>query len=113
MIRQMSSLESDRTKSYAESVVSGETIAGPYVRAACHRHLDDLKNGHKRGLVFDHEAAERVFRFFETVLYLPAEGQFEDQPFRLHPSQAFIIGSLFGWKRKDGCRRFRRAYIIS
>jgi len=106
----MSSLESDRTKSYAESVVSGETIAGPYVRAACHRHLDDLKNGHKRGLVFDHEAADRAFRFFETVLKL-SEGQFEGRPFLLHPSQAFIVGSLFGWKRKDGARRFRRAYV--
>ena len=108
--QQMSSLESDRTKSYAESVVSGETIAGPYVRAACHRHLDDLKNGHKRGLVFDHEAADRAFRFFETVLKL-SEGQFEGRPFLLHPSQAFIVGSLFGWKRKDGTRRFRRAYV--
>ena len=27
------------------------------------------------------------------------------------PSQAFIIGSLFGSKREDGRRRFRRAYI--
>lgn len=40
-----------------------------------------------------------------------SEGQFESQPFQLEPSQAFIIGSLFGWKRKDGRRRFRRAYI--
>lgn len=108
--QQMSSLESDRTKSYAESVVSGETIAGPYVRAACHRHLDDLKNGHKRGLVFDHDSADRAFRFFEGVLKL-SEGQFEGRPFLLHPSQAFIVGSLFGWKRKDGTRRFRRAYV--
>jgi phage terminase large subunit-like protein len=27
------------------------------------------------------------------------------------PAQAFIIGSLFRWKRLDGTRRFRRAYI--
>ena len=40
-----------------------------------------------------------------------SEGQFDGQPFRLEPSQAFIIGSVFGWKRKDGRRRFRRAYI--
>lgn len=40
-----------------------------------------------------------------------SEGQFEDQPFRSHPSQDFIIGSLFGWKKADGTRRFRRAYI--
>jgi phage terminase large subunit-like protein len=50
------------------------------------------------------------FRFFEGMLML-SEGQFEGTPFRLHPSQAFIIGSLFGWKRADGTRRFRRAFI--
>lgn len=32
-------------------------------------------------------------------------------PFELQPSQKFIIGSLFGWKKSDGSRRFRRAYI--
>lgn len=38
-------------------------------------------------------------------------GQFEGLPFNLDPSQAFIVGSLFGWKREDGTRRFRVAYI--
>ena len=50
-----------------------------------------------------------AFGFFEEVLKL-SEGQFEGQPFRLEPSQAFIIGSLFGWKRADGRRRFRRGF---
>ena len=40
-----------------------------------------------------------------------SEGQFEGKPFELHPSQQFIVGSIFGWKRRDGTRRFRRAYI--
>jgi len=62
------------------------------------------------GIWFDVEAADRAFGFFENVLKL-SEGQFEGQPFILHPSQAFIIGSLFGWKRADETRRFRRAYI--
>src|SRR5690625_4000432 len=100
----------DRTKAYAQAVVKGKVVAGPHVRNACRRHLDDLKNGKKRGLVSDLEAADRVFRFFEDVLRL-SEGQFEGTPFKLHPSQAFVLGSLFGWKRKDGRRRFRRAYI--
>jgi len=38
-------------------------------------------------------------------------GQFEGEPFELAPAQAFIIGSLFGWLRDDGSRRFRLAYI--
>lgn len=98
----------DRTRAYAEAVVSGEIVAGPHVRNACRRHLADLER--TDGIWFDHDAAEYAFAFFEGVLKL-SEGQFEGRPFDLHPSQAFIVGSLFGWKRADGRRRFRRAYI--
>ncbi len=104
------SSSSDRTKAYALAVVSGQIVAGPHVRNACKRHLLDLKEGFKRGLQFDETAAEFAFDFFEDVLKL-SEGQFEGKAFELAPSQAFIVGSLFGWKRADGTRRFRRAYI--
>lgn len=100
----------DRTKAYAEAVVAGEIVAGPHVRNACRRHLNDLKDGGERGLYFDHAAADYAFRFFEGVLRL-SEGQFSGKKFELHASQAFIVGSLFGWKQADGARRFRRAYI--
>lgn len=101
---------SDRTAAYALAVVAGEIVAGPHVRNACRRHLKDLQDGHERGLYFDQAAAQRVFEYFETILKL-SEGQFEGRSFELHPSQAFILGSLFGWKKADGNRRFRRAYI--
>jgi phage terminase large subunit-like protein len=68
-------------------------------------------NGAKaRGLTWDVDAANRAIAFFEVVLRLNG-GQFEGRPFTLHASQKFIVGSLFGWRRKDGTRRFRRAYI--
>lgn len=101
---------SDRTSDYAQLVVDGVIVAGPHVRNACKRHLKDLQDGFHRGLYFDLAAADKVFRYFEEVLKL-SEGQFEGTNFNLHPSQAFILGSLFGWKRADGTRRFRRAYI--
>jgi phage terminase large subunit-like protein len=100
----------DRTREYAEAVIGGVIVAGPHVRNACRRHLLDLEKGHERGLFFDLHAANKTFEYFENVLKL-SEGQFEGQDFKLHPSQSFIIGSLFGWKRQDGTRRFRRAYI--
>jgi phage terminase large subunit-like protein len=102
-----SSLEIDRATAYALSVVSGEEVAGPHVRNSCRRHMDDLK---RDDMTYDVDAAAYALRFFEGKLRL-SEGQFEDQPFRAHPAQAFIIGSLFGWKKLDGVRRFRRAYI--
>lgn len=99
---------SDRTSDYARAVIAGEIVAGPHVRNSCQRHLDDLLRDD--GIYFDVEAANREFDFFESVLKL-SEGQFEGKPFELQPSQCFIVGSLFGWKRPDGRRRFKRAYI--
>lgn len=105
-----SSVPTDRGTQYALDVVALKIVAGPHVRNACRRHLDDLDRGAKRGLTYSVEKAERVLRFFETKLRLNG-GQFEGKPFLLHPSQAFKLSMLFGWLRADGTRRFRRAYI--
>lgn len=100
----------DRINDYAERVLSGEIVAGPHVRNACRRHFDDLEHGSERGLWFNEEEADHKLGFFENVLRL-SEGQFEGLPFKLQPAQAFIVGSISGWMRQDGTRRFRRAYV--
>lgn len=105
-----SSTIEDPVTAWAKAVIAGDVIAGPHVRNACRRHLLDLVEGPKRGLTWDLAAADRAIRFFPTVLRLNG-GQFEGQPFELHPSQKFKTGSIFGWKRADGRRRFRRAYL--
>jgi len=99
-----------RVTDYAQKVVDGEYPAGPHVRASCERHLRDLENGHERGLHFDSEAADRAIRYYKVVLKLNG-GEFEGAAFHLLDWQAFIVGSLFGWKREDGYRRFRTAYV--
>lgn len=80
------------------------------MRLACERHLRDLKDGHQRGLTFDLETANDAIAFFENFLCF-YDGEFNGKPFLLSPWQAFIVGSLFGWKASDGYRRFRTAYI--
>ncbi|MBX4941164.1 terminase large subunit [Rhizobium binae] len=104
----------DPITDYANAVVRGEIVAGPHVRNACRRHLDDLKTGPARGLIWDVAAANRFIGYCRDVLRLNG-GQFEGKPFILQPSQAFIAGSIFGWKRTNDegkiVRRFRRAYI--
>jgi phage terminase large subunit-like protein len=99
-----------RVSSYAQSVLDGDIVAGPHVRNACRRHFSDLARASERGLHWDDAAALRVFRFFEEKLRL-SEGQFDKTAFVLQSMQAFILGSIFGWKRADGTRRFRRVYI--
>jgi phage terminase large subunit-like protein len=100
----------DPATQYARDVVDGKVIAGPHVRAQCARHLRDLETGHERGLVWSPESAERFYLFCLHVLRLNG-GEFEGKPFDLHVSQKFIAGSLFGWLRIDGARRFRLAFI--
>lgn len=90
-------------------VVAGEIMAGPYVRATCRRHLNDLKTGPARGLVWDLRAAMRAIDFFADVLTVEEEG--ETVPFHLLDWQVFCVGSIFGWKTRRGRRRFTRAYI--
>lgn len=102
---------SDPATQYAREVAEGRIAAGPDVRNACKRHLDDLINGPARGLVWSPEAAKHALDFFPEVLCLNG-GEFEGEPFALLGWQTFIVGSLFGWLRvEDGSRRFREAYV--
>lgn len=97
----------DRPTAYAVSVISGETIAGPFVRQACARHLRDLG---RKELTWDLAAATHAIGYFENVLKLNGEG-FEGKAFKPSPHQAFRIGSIYGWLRADGARRFSYAYV--
>lgn len=100
----------DRVTQWAQQVVTGAVVAGPGVRGAAARHLKDLQTAHERGLRWDLPAALEAMAFFEEVLRLNG-GQFEGVPFRLLGWQAFIVGSIYGWKRADDTRRFRSAYV--
>lgn len=100
----------DRTTAYARGVCDGSIVAGPHVRDACARHLRDLESGSERGLWFDVPEAEKRISFFKDVLCLNG-GEFEGVPFDLIDWEQFVVGSLFGWKKEDGFRRFRVAYI--
>ncbi|MDN7503475.1 terminase large subunit [Burkholderia orbicola] len=69
------------------------------------------KNSSADGLWFDEAAADRAVRFFETVL-THTKGEWAGTPLKLSDWQAEnIIRPLFGWKRADGTRRYRTAYI--
>lgn len=101
----------DRATLYARRVVDGEIVAGEYVRLACQRHLDDLSNGAARGLVWDVAASEAAIGFFELMPHIKGEWARRNERLHVELWQAFVLGSLDGWKREaDGFRRFRTAY---
>lgn len=63
------------------------------------------------GAVFDAKEAQRAIDFFHEMLR-HIEGVMAGQPFRLEPWQQSIIANLFGWKRPDGSRRIREAFVF-
>ena len=83
-------------------------LANHLVRLACERHLEDLASGASRGLRFDVQAAQHAIAFFGFLRH--SKGEWAGETFVLAPWQAFVVGSLFGWQRTDGLRRFRTAY---
>ncbi len=94
--------------SYAEQVLAGDIVAGKPVRLACERHVRDLEDAHERGFRFDEAAAQHVIDFIQHLRH--SKGEWAGQYFKLEPWQVFIVGSVFGWLRADGTRRFREVY---
>jgi phage terminase large subunit-like protein len=59
---------------------------------------------------FDKKAAARAVNFIERYV-LHTEGAKAGEPFLLEKWQKEIVSDLFGWKRQDGTRRYRKSYI--
>ena len=94
---------------YVVGVGAGTIPAGKLIRAAIARHLRDLETCEERGLFFDTKAAEHAIKFFPLLKH--SKGKSAESKFKLEPWQAFVVGSIFGWKKRDGLRRFRVAYV--
>lgn len=104
-----------RVDQYARAVTTGKQVAGPQVRLACARHLRDRREAAAKGWVFDKAAADHAIQFIEQFCALPDTLDEHGQPSRfvLLPWQAFVVGSLFGWKLTSGRRRFRTGFILT
>ena len=99
----------DETTRYAQEIVGLKIPANKKTRQAAKRHLDDLEKSKNDDYpyYFDAKKAETVINFISS-LPNPDDGQ----PMKLVNFQAFIVGSLFGWKKKkDDLRRFTYAVI--
>lgn len=99
----------DAVTEYAQRVAAGEIVAGPWVRLAAKRHLNDLLTGHLRGLVWMPEKASHATTFIECLRHY--QGASAGKRFRLTLWQKFVVGSLFGWYTTEDQRRFRIGYV--
>ena len=66
--------QQDEVTAWARDVVRRRVPACRYVRLAARRHLDDLKQGHKRGLLWQPRAAQHRIGFYPR-LPAPLEGR--------------------------------------
>lgn len=98
----------DRTTDYAKLIVGDSKICGRAEYLSCKRHLDDMTRK-DFPYIFDSAMAERHIELANKLTI--GEG---NSPKRLKTRgfQNFIIGSIFGWRKKRSReRRFREAYI--
>lgn len=97
------------TEEYIAGVSHGNIVTGELIRLAVERHRRDLGRQLESGLHYDSRAAARAVRFIEALPH--TKGEWAGKPMRLEGWEKFIISMIFGWKRADGTRRFRRAYV--
>lgn len=94
----------DPVTDYARSVYKGDIIASQKVKKECERHLRFLND--REDYYFDVQESNRVIKFLE-MLPNPTTGE----TMELEDFQRFIVGSIMGWKTKEGNRRFTKAYV--
>jgi phage terminase large subunit-like protein len=97
-----------RMRAYIRGVQLGKIVACKWVKLAIARHLRDLKEAGERGLWFDEKAAAQAIQFLEALPH--SKGKWAGKCVQLEPWECFIWGSVYGWKRPDGFRRFRTVF---
>jgi phage terminase large subunit-like protein len=73
-------------------------------------YIDTYSQPKPDGAYFDEAAADHACEFIETRIFF-YEGPFAGHPFKMQHWQRRIVRELFGWKRADGSRLYRTAYI--
>lgn len=90
---------------YAFSVLNGTKLAGYKIKLASFRHLMDLKRQGQRGFPYhyDVDEANKLLRFAKICPNVDT-----GEPTKLMEWQKFTFALMFGWRDKDGNKRFTR-----
>lgn len=96
-----------RFYTYATDVIGGKVVACKFVRQACERFIDDLKD---ERFEFRLDRVAHAVRFIGMLKHF--SGLAADKPFKLEDWQLFIVACLTGFYwRGTGKRRFNEAYV--
>ena len=94
---------------YVSDVLSGKKVAGKSEIAAVQRYVNDKKRALDCGFYLDTKAGEKVINFIQKLKH--TKGKWAGKFLLLEPWQKFIVFNLFAWRKADGTRRFRYAYV--
>ena len=98
---------------YCRHVIEHPEMAPYYVRLAVDRFKKDLEeslNNPQSKYYFDPTEVDKFEAFAECITM--KDGENEGKPFKIEPWESFIVGNLFGWKKRvDNRYRFNNAYI--
>lgn len=100
---------SDRAIAYANDVLSGNVDACNWIKLACKRFLADFND---KKWVFDRVQADRACKFIELLCHTKGKWAAKSERIKLEDWQVFFVCNIFGWRRPDGNRRFRRVLLL-
>jgi phage terminase large subunit-like protein len=93
---------------YISDIQTEKVLSCQWVKLAVQRHLDDLE---RDDIYFCEDSANRFLKFTSYCKYTKGQLAKEGKRIELTPQQVFRYWCLFGWKRANGTRRFRRVYF--
>lgn len=91
---------------YSNQCISGKIISGKKHIWACMRFLKDVDSNK---YIWNEIEAEKIVKWFSYLKH--SKGELAGQPILLTTWQKFILCQVYGWKTKEGKRRFRKAFV--
>lgn len=91
---------------YSLNCISGRIISGQKHIWACMRFLDDVDKGK---YIWHEIEAQKIIKWFTYLHH--SKGELSGQPIHLTTWQKFILCQVYGWKTKEGKRRFKKAFV--
>lgn len=98
-----------KVEQYVQDVLSGKIVAGKTLKATCERYLRDKEDALDKGFYLDIVAGEKPVNFIQKLKH--TKDKWAGMPLLLEPWQMFILFNIYGWKKSNGKRRFRTAYV--
>ena len=106
----------DRGHQYALEVVAGKIPNCKWVKLACQKYLDDLRESKKNKnskYYFDKQTAERALKFKQMFPHVKGIWAQRKETIKLEPWQCFFNMNIFGWlSRSTKRRKYKKALLF-